>query len=113
MIVKKMKNGVRVTYGHMAGYGGLPSWTTRFVYKNRVLAESTTCSCCSNAVWTDRKRRKYRKLTKEQLLELIKNAPQAFPCCDQCRKPLMHGAVYQGGLMRCKKCHASAHLGNL
>lgn len=103
MNYKKMKNGVRFVSKHTPGYGVLPAWSTHFFYKNRTLAKNKSSSCCSNAVWTDRKRRKLGKLTEEQLLELIEGAPQAFQVCDQCVRPLVTGGVYQGDLQRCRR----------
>lgn len=109
MRVKKMKNGVRIAYGFNKGYGGLDSHSAKFFYKNRTLAELATPNCCALAVWAYKKRRKYRKLSEGQLLELTKNAPQAFQVCDQCRRALVAGAVLQGGLQRCRRCSDRTH----
>jgi len=104
-MIKKLKNGVRYRTSHTQGYGGPTTWGVHFFYKNRTLANESFYSCCNQAVWFYRMRKKYRKLAEAQLLELIKNAPQAFSVCDQCKQPLVDGAVYQGGLQRCKKCN--------
>jgi hypothetical protein len=103
-MVKKMKNGVRYRTSYTEGYGGPAAYGAHFFYKNRTLSNESFYSCCNQAVWLYRMRKKYRKLDEQQLLALVKDAPQALPVCDQCKRPLVNGAVYQGGLQRCKKC---------
>jgi len=103
-MITRLKNKVRIDCRFAKGYGSNDEWYGHIFYRNRTIEKKTFHSCCSQAVWLDRVRRKYRKLSEEQLKALIKDAKQAFPICDQCLKPMVNGYVYQGNLQRCKTC---------
>lgn len=103
-MIKKMKNGVHISRDHMQGYGSSDQWKAHFFFQNRTLEKKKFESCCDEAVWVQHRRHKYRRLSVGQLVDLTKDAPQAFQVCDQCLKPLIESITYQSGLQRCGRC---------